>query len=215
MNPYFPSNHKQIKLYRSPRSGHCHRVELMMSLLDLPYETIDLDMANGEHKSADFLKISPFGQVPAIVDNGVTLSDSIGILIYLEKKYSNGYEWCPKDPIKAAEVQRWLSVAAGEIAYGPCALRLVKVFEAKLDYDTAKKKTETLLSVLESLLSQRNFLAGEEITVADIACYSNIALAPEGGVSLDSYPAINAWLARIEAQPRFHGIACFQIRQAS
>ena len=186
-----------------------------MSLLDLPYETIDLDMAHGEHKSADFLKISPFGQVPAIVDNGIALSDSIAILVYLEKKYNNGYEWCPKDPVKAAEVQRWLSVAAGEIAYGPCALRLVKVFEAKLDYDIAKNKTESLLNVLESLLSERNFLAGDQITLADIAAYSNIALAPEGGVSLDSYSAINAWLARIEAQPRFYGIASSRIRQAS
>jgi len=64
----------------------------MMALLDLPYETIDLDMANGAHKADDYLKISPFGQVPAIDDNGITLSDSNAILIYLEKKYNDGYE---------------------------------------------------------------------------------------------------------------------------
>ena len=70
-----------IKLYRTPKSGHCHRVELMLALLDLPYETIDLDMANGAHKAPDYLKISPFGLVPAIDDGGFTLSDSNAILI--------------------------------------------------------------------------------------------------------------------------------------
>lgn len=215
MNVYFPSKNEPIKLYRNPKSGHCHRVELMMSLLDLPYETVDLDMANGAHKAPEFLEISPFGQVPAIVDNGIKLSDSIGILTYLEKKYNEGYEWHPKDPVKAAEVQRWLSVSAGEIAYGPCILRLVKVFGADLDYDMAKDKTESLFSVLDLILSERNFLAGDEITLADVAGYSNIALVPEGGVSLDPYPSINAWLARVEAQPRFCAMDSSRIRQAS
>lgn len=121
MNVKFPKANAPIKLYRHPLSGHCHRVQLMMSLLDVPYETIDLDMDNGAHKTPSYLKISPFGQVPAIDDNGITLTDSNAIIIYLEKKYNNDYEWYPQDPVQAAEVQRWLSVAAGEIAYGPNA----------------------------------------------------------------------------------------------
>lgn len=207
MNTKFSNANAPVKLYRNPISGHCHRVELMLSLLDIPYETIDLDMVNGAHKAPDYLKISPFGQVPAIDDNGITLSDSNAIITYLEKKYNEGYEWSPKDPIKAAEVQRWLSVAAGEIAYGPCAVRLVKVFDVELDYDVAKRKTEALFSVLERTLEQRDYLAGEKITLADVAGYSYISHVPEGGVSLEPYPAINAWLARVEAQPRFVGMA--------
>ena len=207
MNTKFPASNAPIKLYRNPISGHCHRVELMLSLLDIPYETIDLDMANGAHKAPDYLKISPFGQVPAIDDNGFTLSDSNAILVYLEKKYNDGYEWLPQDPILAAEVQRWLSVAAGEIAHGPCAVRLVKVFGVKLDYDVAKQKTEALFSVLEPLLQTRDYLAGEKITLADVAGYSYISHVPEGGISLEPYPAIRAWLERIEAHPRFIGMA--------
>lgn len=80
MNPHFPADAAPIKLYRNPKSGHCHRAELMMAFLGLPYETIDLDMANAAHKAPDYLKISPFGQVPAIDDNGVTLSDSNAII---------------------------------------------------------------------------------------------------------------------------------------
>ena len=75
MNPNFSASNSPIKLYRSPKSGHCHRVELMMAFLDLPYETIDLDMANRAHKAPEHLAISPFGLVPAIDDNGYTLSE--------------------------------------------------------------------------------------------------------------------------------------------
>lgn len=207
MNTKFLESSSPIKLYRNPLSGHCHRVELMLALLDIPYETIDLDMANGAHKEPDYLKMSPFGQVPAIDDNGITLSDSNAILIYLEKKYSDGYQWMPQDPVHAAEVQRWLSVAAGEVAYGPCAVRLVKVFGVDLDYTTAKQKTESLFSVIEPILNTRSYLTGESITLADVANYSYISHVPEGGIDLSPYPSIRAWLERIQSHPRFIGMA--------
>ena len=206
MNAQFSPQQTPIKLYRHPLSGHCHRVELMLSLLDLPYETVDLDMANGAHKASEFLAVSPLGQVPVIEDNGTTLCDSNAIITYLANRYNDGYEWYPKSPTETAEVQRWLSVAAGEIAYGPCAVRLVKVFGAALDYSVAAQKAQTILAVMEATLSQRQFLAGDAISLADIAGYSYIAHVPEGGISLAPYPAIRAWLARIEAQPRFVGM---------
>ena len=207
MNTKFPSSAQPIKLYRNPKSGHSHRAELMMALLDIPYETIDLDMTNGAHKAPDYLEISPFGQVPAIDDNDTTLSDSNGILVYLVTRYGNDHEWLPIDPVKAANVQRWLSVAAGEIAYGPCSARLVTVFGADLDWDNARTIANNLFIVLEKALSRSAFLTGESITIADVAGYSYIAHAPEGGISLEPYLNIKAWLKRIEAQPRFIGMA--------
>ncbi|MFM9270473.1 glutathione S-transferase family protein [Halomonas elongata] len=206
MNSHFPAHATPIKLYRHPKSGHCHRVELMMALLDLPYETIDLDVPNGEHKTPEFLAISPFGQVPAIDDNGVTLSDSNAILIYLVTSYPTGHDWLPEHPETAAEVQRWLSVAAGEIAHGPCAARLVTVFDAPLDHEGTKAASHRLFAVMEPILESRDFLAGSTITIADVAGYSYIAHAPEGGVGLDAYPSIRAWLTRIEVQPGFVGM---------
>ncbi|WP_246209715.1 glutathione S-transferase [Pikeienuella piscinae] len=207
MNPHFPAGAAPIKLYRHSRSGHCHRVELMMSLLCVPCELVDLDLAGGAHKDPAYLEISPFGQVPAIDDSGVTLSDSNAILVYLVRKYPDGHNWLPAAPEAAAEVQRWLSVAAGEIASGPAAARLVTVFDAPLDHEAAKVKARRLFAVMEPLLSSSDFLAGSGVTIADIACYSYIAHAPEGGVSLAAYPAIRAWLARIEALPGFVGMA--------
>lgn len=206
MNAKFPSNNQPIKLYRHPLSGHCHRVELFLALLDLPYEPVDVDLLAGEHKGADYLALNSFGEVPAIDDNGVILADSNAILIYLNAAYNDGYEWMPQDPIKAATVQRWLSVAAGAIASGPCSVRLVHVFGVELDYDLAKQKTDALFAVIEPLLAQQPFLAGEAITLADVSAYTYISHAPEGGASLNDYPAIRAWLARIEAQPRFVGM---------
>lgn len=199
-------NGAPVKLYRSPMSGHCHRVELMLALLKIPYETIDLDMRNGAHKAPDYLEISPLGQVPAIEDNGVTLSDSNAIITYLVERYGDASAWRGADPVEKAQVQRWLSIAAGEIASGPCAARLVTLFGAKLDHEAAKAKAHALFAVMDAHLAARDWLVSSHPTLADIACYSYIAHAPEGGVSLSPYPSIRAWLGRIEALPGFVGM---------
>ncbi|CRL11851.1 MAG: glutathione S-transferase family protein [Phaeobacter italicus] len=192
-----------IKLYRNPKSGHCHRVELLLAFLGLPYETIDLDMANGAHKAPEYLKISPFGKVPAIDDSGYTLSDSNAILVYLVQTYAKGSHWLPEDPKTAAEVQRWLTIAADNIFSGPCSARLVTLFGAQLDHAAAIAKSHDLFKLMETHLNGRNWLAAETITIADIAGYSYIAHAPEGGVDLAPYPNLRAWLNRIEAEDNF------------
>ncbi|WP_322097264.1 glutathione S-transferase [Pelagibius sp. Alg239-R121] len=191
-----------IKLYRHPLSGHCHRVELFLSILGLPYETVDLDMANGAHKAADFLALNPLGQVPVIDDGGVVIADSNAILIYLAAKYDDG-SWYPSDAVGVAEVQRWLSVAAGQIAFGPAAARLVTVFGAPLNAEELVARAAGILGVLDGVLADRLFLAGEKPSIADVSGYSYIAHAPEGNVSLEPFPNVRAWLARVEALPGF------------
>ena len=139
-------------------------------------------MANGAHKQPDFLALSPLGQVPAIEDNGVTLADSNAIITYLALRYGDGPTWSGRTQVEAAEVQRWLSIAAGEI--GPCAARLVTLFDARLDHDLAKARAHALFAVMDTHLDGRNWLAADRPTLADVAGYSYIAHAPEGGVSL-------------------------------
>ncbi|SDR87332.1 glutathione S-transferase [Pseudomonas sp. Z003-0.4C(8344-21)] len=194
-----------IKLYNFPRSGHAHRVELMLSLLQLPTELIFVDLAKGEHKQPAYLAINSFGQVPAIDDGGVVLADSNAILVYLAQKYGNG-RWLPADPVGAARVQRWLSAAAGPIAFGPAAARLVTVFGAQLNAEEAIARAHNLLKVMDVELGQSAFLAGAEPSIADVSAYSYIAHAPEGNVSLDDYGNVRAWLARVEALPGFVGM---------
>ncbi|MFV3406635.1 glutathione S-transferase family protein [Pseudomonas sp. NY15463] len=191
-----------IKFYNFPKSGHAHRIELMLSLLNLPTEQVFVDLAKGAHKLPAFLALNPFGQVPVIDDNGTVVADSNAILVYLAKAYG-GERWLPEDPLGAARVQRWLSVAAGPLAFGPAAARLVTVFGASFNADEVIDRAHTLLKVIEAELGKAPFLVGEQATIADIANYSYIAHAPEGNVSLQPYPNVRAWLARIEALPGF------------
>ncbi|WP_192562932.1 glutathione S-transferase family protein [Pseudomonas gozinkensis] len=194
-----------IKLYNFPRSGHAHRVELMLSLLQLPTELIFVDLAKGEHKQPGYLAINSFGQVPAIDDNGVVLADSNAILVYLAQKYGNG-RWLPSDPVGAAHVQRWLSAAAGPIAFGPAAARLITVFGAKFNPEEVITRAHNFLKVMDVELGKTPYLVGSEPTIADVSAYSYIAHAPEGNVSLDDYANVRAWLSRIEALPGFVGM---------
>ncbi|MGX5217468.1 glutathione S-transferase [Pseudomonas segetis] len=191
-----------IKLYRHPLSGHSHRVELLLSLLQLPTDLVFVDLANGAHKKAEFLAINPFGQVPVIDDKGTVISDSNSILVYLAQKYGSG-NWKIEDPLTAAHIQRWLSVAAGQVAFGPAAARLITVFGASFNADEVIGRSHALLKLMDNELNERSFLVGAQPTIADVANYSYIAHAPEGNVSLEAYPNVRAWLARIEALPGF------------
>ncbi|WP_130902658.1 glutathione S-transferase [Pseudomonas sp. Sample_23] len=194
-----------VKLYRHPLSGHSHRVELMLSLLDVPTELLFVDLMKGAHKTPEFLALNRFGQVPVIDDNGTVLADSNGILVYLASKYGNG-QWLPSDPVEQAKVQRWLSVAAGQISSGPATARLITVFGAGYDAADAIKRSHALLQVMEDELANSAFLAGDKATVADVAAYTYVAHAPEGNVSLEDYPNVRAWLARVKALPKFVGM---------
>ncbi|MEK8080048.1 glutathione S-transferase family protein [Pseudomonas sp. XK-1] len=192
-----------IKLFRHPLSGHAHRVELMLSLLDVPAELVFVDLAKGAHKQPEFLAMNPFGQVPVIDHNGTVLSDSNAILVYLAKKYDDSGRWLPEDPLTAAQVQRWLSVAAGPLASGPATARLITVFGAPYDAESTIARAHALLKVIEQELAASPFLVGDHPSIADVACYSYIAHAPEGNVDLSDYPRLRSWLQRIEALPRF------------
>lgn len=202
-NPLFPQEAQPIKLYWFPLSGHAHRAQLMLSLLDLPHELITVDLVNGEHKTAEFLERHPFGQVPVMDDNGTILWDSHAIIHYLAQKYDANGTWLPSPPTKAAQVQQWLAVSAGLLVNGPASARLVKVFGTDHDHAKAVELAHNLLTIIEKHLTNSAFLVGDQPTIADVAGYSYIAHAPEGEVDLTPYPTIQKWLAKIEALPGF------------
>ncbi len=192
-----------LKLYRHALSGHAHRVELFLSLLNRDYELVDVDLAGGAHKQPEFLALNRFGQVPVLEDGDTVLADSNAILVYLASKYDATGSWLPSDPEAAAQVQRFLSVAAGQIASGPAAARLVNVFGAGLDHARAKEIAHDVLSILDAHLVEREWLVGQRPTIADVANYAYIAHAPEGDVLLDDYVNVRTWLRRIEKLPGF------------
>ncbi|OHV81943.1 glutathione S-transferase family protein [Ensifer sp. LCM 4579] len=191
-----------MKLYYHPLSGHAHRARLFLSLLGIEHELVLVDLARKEHKEPDFLALNPFGQVPVLDDGGVIVCDSNAILVYVAKK-TGRTDWLPEDPEAAAAVQRWLSVAAGQIAHGPAQARLINVFKAPYRADEVISRSHAILSLVDSELEGRDWIAADRPTIADVALYSYVARAPEGDVDLRPYPNIRIWLARMETLPGF------------
>ncbi|WP_397399931.1 glutathione S-transferase family protein [Phenylobacterium sp.] len=191
-----------MKLYFHPISGHAHRARLFLSLIGADVEIIDVDLAKGQHKSSEYLALNRFGQVPLLDDDGVIVPDSNAIMIYAAKKFGRT-DWLPEDPAAAAAIQRWLSVAAGQIAFGPAAARLVTIFNAGFNPEEVIGRAHAVLKVIEAELVGRQWITADHPTIADVALYSYIARAPEGNVDVSAYVNVKAWLGRIEALPGF------------
>lgn len=195
-----------ITLYGTPPSGHAHRVELLLLMLGLPYRYVEASAP--VRRSPEFLALNPLGQIPVLVDEDLVLPDSNAILVYLAKRYDESRSWLPQEPVAAARVQRWLSIAAGEVMYGPATARMALLWNMPGDPVRAAEIAGRLLRFMEGHIAQgdeagRPYLAAAHPTIADLACYPYLARAPEGRIPLDDYPAVRAWLARVEALPRF------------
>jgi glutathione S-transferase len=193
-----------IVLYGTELSGHTHRVELLLQMLDLPYRVQGAPAP--VRGSPEFQKLNPLRQIPVLQDGDLTLADSNAIPVYLAKRYAPGSQWLPEQPVAAAQVQRWLSIAAGEVMYGPAVARMITQWNFPGELPRAKKIAGVLLRFMNEHLTGRQFLAGEQATIADLACYAYVAHAPEGGIPLHEYESVRSWLRRVEALPKFKPI---------
>lgn len=191
-----------IELHGFVYSGHCHRVQLLLSLLNLPFVWVPVNLKLAEQKTDAFKQLNAFGQVPVIRDGDVVLADSNAILVYLAKKYAPD-TWLPEDAELAARVQVWLSQAAGPLAFGPAAARAHVLFGRPVNQEEVNSRSHALLQVMNGTLAETPYLVGKQPTLADIAMYTYVAHAPEGNIELTDYPAVGAWLKRIEALPGF------------
>lgn len=192
-----------MRLHRFALSGHCHRVEVFLTLLGIPFVAVDVDLAGGAHRKPEFLRMNPFGLVPVLEDGDAVVADANAILVYLAMRYDAGGSWLPRTPREGAEVQRWLSAAASELAHGPALARVGRLFGGAVDRDRVELLAGRLFGAMEATLAERAFLVGSAPTVADLALYGYTARADEGDLSLDPYPRIVAWLGRLEALPGF------------
>jgi glutathione S-transferase len=163
----------ELKLQDLELSGNCYKVRLFCALLGLMPDFVPVDFLAGAHKRSPLIDRNLFGEIPILEDGDVTLRDSQAILVYLARKYG-GEPWLPTEPAAMAETVSWLMVAENEIARGHNDARLHDKFGYDLD-----------------------------VTIADIACMPYLALGHEGGVSLEPYPAIRAWIGRIKQLPGF------------
>lgn len=191
-----------MKIYISERSGNSYKPCLLLSMLKVPYETVTIDLAKREQKQPAYLKINPRGQVPALEDDGAIIWDSTAILVYLARKYG-GDAWLPIEPEGMAKVMQWLAFAQNEIHYGLQFARAIRHFGRKGDLEECQAYGRNALAVMQGHLAGHEWLALERMTIADIACFPYVAMAPDAGIALDDYPAVVAWLGRIKARPGF------------
>ena len=146
-----------MKLYYHPLSGHSHRARLFLSLARVEHELVEVDLAAGAHKQPEFLALNPLGQIPVLDDDGTLVADSNAILVYVAKKIGL-HDWLPEEPAASAAVQKWLSVAAGQIAYGPAAARLINVFGADFRPEEVIGRAHSILAGIEAQLGGSSFI---------------------------------------------------------
>jgi glutathione S-transferase len=194
-----------MTLYEFALSGNSHKIRLMLSLLGLDYRSVIVNGSERQQKSVDFLSMNPFGQVPVLTDDDVIVRDSQAILVYLARKYGNE-QWLPNEATALAEVAAWLSTAANEVSMGPNRLRLHYKFGRAINSEESRQTAINLLNILQGRLEKYEWLATDHLTIADIAIYPYIALAPEGRLDLESYPAVTGWVSRIQALPGYVGM---------
>lgn len=191
-----------LKLYDLERSGNCYKIRLLLSLIGREYEKIPVNVNAKENESPEFLALSPRGQVPVIDDNGFVLWDSTAILVYLAHAYGEA-SWLPREYRQQAEVMQWLALEQNEGRYGLARARAVALknqtaFALLGNMEECQDLAHEALGVLEMRLNQSDWLVGKQISIADIACYPYVALAPEGEIEISSYTAVGAWIKRIE-----------------
>jgi len=158
-----------------------------------------------ENKDPAFLALNPRGQVPVLEDQGAVIWDSMAILVYLARRHG-GEKWLPIETEPMTRVMQWLAVSENEIQYGLARARAVKRFGRPFDLAQCQEGGKAALAVLNGHLANRSWLACDGATIADIACYPYVALAPEGGVALDDFPHVRDWMARIQSLPGYVGM---------
>ena len=204
-----------MKLYTMTESGNSYKVRLLLSMLELEYETVEVDLMADEQHSPAYLSINPRGEVPTLQDGDLLLRDSAAILVYLAGRYAP-HTWWSQDPAQQAAITEWLAFAASWIQYGVFTARAIVSFGIPAnglpaDYpeslEGAKIRGRRSLEILDSHLADHPWLCCGRTTIADIAVFPYVALAPMGGISLEPYTSVLAWIARFKALPGFVPIA--------
>ena len=194
-----------LNIYGSPRSssGRCFWA---LEEVGASYETKTISFEKGEHKSPEFLKINPNGKVPALTDGETTIWESMAINFYLANKYKP--ELAGTTPVEKAFIQQWSFWALGELQPPIIEIFIQKVFvpEDKKDpkvIERAQAKIPPLLEVLNSALENKDYLAGDEFTLADLNTLSVAYICPRIGVELTPYTNITKWMGRTFERPAY------------
>ena len=192
-----------VRLYEHPASGNCMKARILLRHLDIPYESVVLDIFEGEATEPAHLARNPSGEVPTLeLENGQFVAQSAAVLLYL----AEGTPYLPDDRVERAHVYQWLFFEQNGIEPGIATTRYWKWrgrdTEKPEAYVDRIARAEDELDVLETWLSEHDFVVAGRYTVADIANYGYTHVAHEV-VDMGRRPAIAAWIARVESQSGF------------
>jgi glutathione S-transferase len=199
-----------IKLYNYELSGDCYKVRLIMDALRIQFERIELDFYPGyEHKSPWFLRLNPLGQLPVIDDDAFILRDAHAILVYLAGKYDPSGLWYPRGEAEAlGRISMWLGFAEN-LGATAAAARLHDAMFYDADIEKCRADAHALFRILDEHLwfaeqeGHEWLCSRAHPTIADIACFPDVMLSEEGGISRLPYPAIRRWTDRVKRIPHF------------
>ena len=193
-----------FKLYDFLPSGNCYKVRLLLTQLGINFERIDVDILQGESRTPEFLSKNPNGRVPVLeTDSGQFLAESNAILFYL----GADTDLFPNDHFERAQVLQWLFFE--QYSHEPFIATsrywisiLGKAEEYREALEQKREPGYAALDVMERHLTHHKFFVAERYTIADIALFAYTHVADEGGFALTQFPAIQAWIKRVQAQPR-------------
>ena len=192
------------RLYDFLPSGNGYKVRLLLTQLKIPFERIELNILRGETRTKEFLVKNSNGRIPVLeIQPNQFLCESNAILFYL----SQGTEFFPNDSWEQAQVLQWLFFEqySHEPYIATSRFWISELGKADEYRDALNQKREpgyAALGVMEKHLTDHTFFVGERYTIADIGLFAYTHVAPEGGFDLTRFPATQAWLERVKAQPR-------------
>ena len=188
------------KVYGDSVSGNCLKVKWTLDLIGEEYEWIETDVLKGETRTEEFLAKNPAGQVPLLLTpQGRALAQSNAILLYLAEKHGGGL--LPENGFERAKVYEWLFWEQYSHEPYVAVRRFLKAHLKKAETDLDPKLLDRGLAALtrmERALRDAPWVAGADFTLADISLVAYTRVAHEGGFDLNAFPAVKAWVARVE-----------------
>ncbi|MCP4764892.1 MAG: glutathione S-transferase family protein [Gammaproteobacteria bacterium] len=189
-----------MQIYGDAKSGNCYKLKLLCALLAIEHDWIAIDILQGETRSEHFLALNPNGQIPVcITDEGAVLTQSNAILYYL----AQGSRYWPDDLLAQTRVLEWQFFEQYSHEPGIAVARFIKLYQGmpenrRDEYQDCLKTGYRALNVMQARLQNRDFLASDDCSLADVSLYAYTHVAHEGGFELENYPAIRSWITRIQ-----------------
>jgi len=195
-----------LRLYDNQASRNGYKAVLLMTQLGIPFERVELDIFKGASRTPEFLSKNPAGKIPALeLEDGTVLGESGAILYYL----AEGTPFLPGDKLGRAQVLRWICFEQNTHETSVAEARFIVLHPELAEGRTGnileekQKRGHAVLKLMDDHLSKQDYFAAGRYTSADMALYGYTSVADEGGFDLSKYPAVQAWMKRVEAQPGY------------